>query len=149
MLSSWYLGAAACLLAALAGLRDRRMWISFLGLLPVAPALWAFLDAQPPGAALGPEVRAAMGASLTIPAPGFTPGLNPFAITTYTGFALTLAALLSRSRWVLLALVPALLSFGVGPLYELPVLEQIRFPYRWHAATLVLLGAAGGCRACK
>jgi hypothetical protein len=142
VLSSWYLGAATCLLAALAGLSDRRQWLALLGLLPVAPALAAFLSAQAPGAPLPPDIRAAMGASLRIPTPGVAEGLNPFAINAYIGFSLGLAALLSRSRYALAALVPMVLSLGVGPLYDLPVLEQMRFPYRWHAATLALLAAA-------
>ena len=39
------------------------------------------------------------------------------------------------------------LSLGIGPLYELPLLEAMRFPYRWHAATLVLLAAAAATTA--
>ncbi|MFT5684474.1 MAG: hypothetical protein ACI8RZ_005415, partial [Myxococcota bacterium] len=147
VLSSWYLGAATCLLAVLAGLKDRRLWLSLLGLLPVAPALVAFLGAQGTGAPLPDEIRAAMGASLQIPTPGMAEGLNPFAINAYVGFSLGLAALLSRSRYALAALVPMVLSLGVGPLYDLPVLEMMRFPYRWHAASLALLAAAAATTA--
>ena len=53
---------------------------------------------------------------------------------------LSVVALLSRSRYLLLALIPLLLSSGVG--MDLPLLEYIRFPYRWHIATLVLIGFA-------
>ncbi|MDG1481444.1 MAG: hypothetical protein P8R54_17750 [Myxococcota bacterium] len=147
VLSSWYLGAAACLLAVLAGLRDRRHLLALLGLLPIAPALWSFLGAQGTGAPLAPEIRAAMGASLQIPTPGITEGLNPFAINAYIGLSLGLAALLSRSRYLLAALAPMILSLGIGPLYELPLLEAMRFPYRWHAATLALLAAAAATTA--
>ncbi len=147
VLSSWYLGAAACLLAVLASLRDRQHLLALLGLLPVAPALWSFLSAQGTGAPLAPEIRAAMGASLQIPTPGITDGLNPFAINAYIGLSLGLAALLSRSRYLLAALAPMVLSLGIGPLYELPLLEAMRFPYRWHAATLALLAAAAATTA--
>jgi hypothetical protein len=41
-----------------------------------------------------------------------------------------------------LAVIPGLLSLGIGPVYDLPVAELVRFPYRWHAATLVLLAPA-------
>ena len=142
--SSWYLGMVACLLALLAGLRDRRAWASFLGLALAFPGLWTFAGAFPGAAPLSETVREAMGARLTLPSPGITAGLNPFAINTYVGFVVVVAAIASRSRWALLALLPAALSFGVGPIYDLPVAELVRFPYRWHAATLLLLGAAVG-----
>lgn len=144
VVSSWYLGAVACLLAVLAGLRDRRALWSLLGLVLAAPALMGFLGAFGGGAPLDPKVRAAMGASLQVPSPGILAGLNPFAITAYTGFVLTAAALASRKRWVWLALLPAVLSLGAGPWYELPVLSALRFPYRWHVATLAILGVAAG-----
>ena len=80
-----------------------------------------------------------MGAQLQIPTPGWRPGIQPFAINTYVGGVALVTALASRTRWVIAALIPAFLSLGVGPIYELPVAELVRFPYRWHAATLVLL----------
>ena len=83
-----------------------------------------------------------MGAKLQIPSPGWRPGLQPFAINTYVGGVALTAALASRTRWILAALIPALLSLGVGPIYDLPVAELVRFPYRWHAATLILLAPA-------
>lgn len=140
--SSWYLGMVVCLLTLLAGLWDRRAWLGFLGLLLAAPALWRFATAFPGAGPLDDAVRAAMGAVLRIPRPGLSEGLNPFAITTYVGWLTLGAALLARSRWVLLALIPAVFSLGVGPIYELPVAELVRFPYRWHAGTLLLLAPA-------
>lgn len=147
LLSSWYLGMVACLLALIAGLWDRRAWLSFVGLGLAVPALWTFAGAFPGAAPLDDAVREAMGARITVPRPGLLPGLNPFAINTYVGLVVAGAALLSRSRWALLALLPAALSLGVGPIYELPVAELVRFPYRWHAGTLLLLGAAVGALA--
>lgn len=141
---SWYLGAVACLLAVLASLRDRRALVGLLGILLAAPALAGFLGAFSGGSPLPPDIRAAMGAPLTVPRPGVLPGLHPFAITAYTGGVLTLAALGARVRWVVLALVPAVLSLGVGPWYELPVLSALRFPYRWHLGTLAILALAAG-----
>ncbi|MDP6935365.1 MAG: hypothetical protein QGG40_20765, partial [Myxococcota bacterium] len=142
VLSSWYLGMACCALAAFAGVRDRRAWWSFLGLAAVMPMLMSFAGAFPAMGPLDGEIRASMGAPLGVPTPGFAAGLSPFALNTYVGWTILLVACWSRSLWALLALVPAALSLGVGPLYELPVFELIRFPYRWHAATLVLLGGA-------
>jgi hypothetical protein len=43
-----------------------------------------------------------------------------------------------------MALVPFALSFGGTPVYALPVFSMIRFPYRWHAATLAIVGLAAG-----
>ena len=88
-----------------------------------------------------------MGAQIGIPSPGWNPGLNPFAINTYVGGVALVAALASRTRWVVAAVVPAILSLGVGPIYDLPVAELVRFPYRWHAATLILLAPAVGITA--
>jgi hypothetical protein len=89
-----------------------------------------------------------MGAPLQIPTPGLSAGLNPFALTTYVGWALGLvtvvAALTGQHRLLLLALVPGVLSLGIGPWYELPVLSMLRFPYRWHLATLAIVGLAAG-----
>ena len=148
VLSSWYLGMCGCLLVCLAALRDARALAALAGLLLAAPALLTFLHAFPGTAPLDPAVRAAMGAPLHLLArPGLAEGLNPFAITAWVGLLTVGAALWSRSRYLLLAAVPALLSLGLGPLYDLPVLELVRFPYRWHALTLLLLGAAAGTTA--
>jgi len=142
ILSSWYLGMVACLLAALACLWDRRVLWSGFGLLLTLPAVYQFATAFPGAAPLEAGMRASMGASLTIPEPGWHDGLYPFAKNTYVGFIVLWAALMSRTRWVLAAAIPAILSLGVGPIYDLPVAELVRFPYRWHAATLALLAPA-------
>jgi hypothetical protein len=142
LLSSWYLGMVGCLLLSLAVLRDRRALWSLGGLLLAAPALAGFFGAFPGTAPLDGSIRAMMGAQLQLPTPGWQAGLQPFAMNTYTGWLVIGVALWSRTRWVLLAAIPALLSLGIGPIYDLPVAELVRFPYRWHAATLVLLAAA-------
>lgn len=147
IVASWYLGACALLLALLAGLRWRAAWLGLLGLVLAAPFIAAFVGAFPAGAPLDPTVRAAMGAPLTVPRPGLLPGIHPFALTAYVGWlagGLSLAALGRGERWLLWALVPLVLSLGVGPWYSLPGLELLRFPYRWHAATLALAGLAVG-----
>lgn len=147
LISSWYLGAAGCLLALLSGLRLPRLaWVALpLGVLVALPLLLRFLGAFPEAAPLPDAVRAAMGAPLQIPSPGLQRGLSPFALNAYVGVLLGGAALASRSWGLLaLALLPAILSLGMGPWYDLPVLAMIRFPYRWHAATLALLALAAG-----
>lgn len=142
IISSWYLGMVACMLMAAAVCQDRRNLWSLGGLVIAAPVLVQFLGAFPGTAPLDETVRAAMGASLSIPSPGLRDGLNPFAITTYVGWLTLGCALYSRSRFLLLAAVPAAMSLGVGLVYELPVAELVRFPYRWHAGTLLFLAAA-------
>ncbi|MEL6347829.1 MAG: hypothetical protein AAFV53_32285 [Myxococcota bacterium] len=150
ILSSWYLGAVGCLLALLSVLRDRRMLLSLGGgLLLAAPAIGLFLFAFPASPPLPDDIRAAMGATLRVPAPGIRDGLQPFAINAYIGWLLAgtaAVALWNKADRPLIALaaVPAVLSLGIGPWYQLPVLEMLRFPYRWHAATLALLALAAG-----
>ena len=146
--SSWYLGAAGCLLTLASALRDRRALGSLVGGLALcAPFLVQFLAAFPSGAPLPDDIRAAMGAPLQIPTPGLQEGVQPFARTAYVGWvlgALTLAGARRSWRLALLATVPAVLSLGSGPWYDLPVLEALRFPYRWHAATLAVLALIAG-----
>ena len=144
VVTSWYLGAVACLLAVLATLRHARAWWSLGGILLAAPSIVAFLSAFSGGPPLAPDIRAAMGAPIHVPRPGVLDGLHPFALTAYTGFILAGAALGARVRWVALALLPAILSLGVGPWYDLPVLSALRFPYRWHLGTLAILSLAAG-----
>ena len=143
VISSWYLGMVACLVALGLGGRHRGAWISAAaGLLLASPALWSFTHAFGGNSPLDPAVRAAMGAALTIPKPGLLAGLNPFAKTTYVGFATVLLAVPSVRRnpgWAIGAALGFLLSTGRGPWWELPVLELVRFPYRWHAGTLLCL----------
>jgi hypothetical protein len=149
IVSSWYLGMVACLLAAMALLKDRRVAWSALGFVLAAPALVQFFSAFSGGEPLNATIRAAMGAHLVIPNPGIGPGTNPFAMNAYVGFTVMAAALASRTRWVLAAAIPAFLSLGIGPIYDLPIAEMVRFPYRWHAATLVLLAPAVGIAASR
>lgn len=144
LLSSWYLGAAALLLLALVAPWRPRALLSLLGLPLAWPALAAFLSAFPQVAPLDDAVRASMGAPLRPRPPGLLPGLQPFALCAWIGLVLPLVALRGRQRLALLALVPALLSTGLGPWYELPGLELLRFPYRLHAATLAVLALAAG-----
>lgn len=144
LLASWYLGAAALLLLALLSpWRPRALW-SLLGLPLAWPALHAFLTAFPAVAPLDDAVRAAMGAPLRPRPPGLLPGVQPFALCAWVGLVVPALALFGRQRLALLALVPAVLSLGVGPWYDLPGLELLRFPYRLHAATLAVLALAAG-----
>lgn len=149
VLSSWYLGAAGCLLTLAAALRDPRALGALLGgLLLASPAIAQFAGAFPGGAPLPEDIRAAMGAPLRPRPPALLEeGVQPFALTTFVGPALLLAAAAAARRHPRLAalvVVPAVLSLGRGPWYDLPVLEQLRFPYRWHAATLALLALLVG-----
>lgn len=148
VISSWYLGMVACLLAVGWGVRTKTAWISLVGgLLLAAPFLHAFLGAFGGSSPLSADMRAAMGAPAPHFAPGILPGLNPFAITTWIGVSTLLLALPSVGRNPALfvgAGVCALLSTGRGPWWDLPVLHMVRFPYRWHAGTLFLLAPLVG-----
>ena len=137
--SSWYLGATACVLAVCLG---RRGWWSLPGVLLALPGILAFAGAFSGGTPLPDEVRLAMGSGIGGWTPGITEGLQPFAKTSWIGFAAPLLALAAaRKNPKALALVLGLwvLSTGWGPWYDLPPLSEMRFPYRFHAGTLAVL----------
>ena len=148
VISSWYLGMVACLLALAWGFRERRAWVSLGGgLLLSSPFLLLFLGGFSSASPLAPEVRAAMGMPLQPAWPGWVKEFNPFAINTFVGFSAFFLALRGARRWpalVLGAAICAVLSLGRGPWYDLPVLQAVRFPYRWHAGTLFCLAPLVG-----
>ncbi len=144
LLSSWYLGAVACVMAVLLGRRGA--W-SLAGLVIAAPALWIFFSTFPAAAPLDPEVRRAMGTAIGTWTPGVAEGLNPFAKTSWIGFCAPILAFFAwrgHRRVVLGAGLFFLLSLGWGPWYEWPPFSSIRFPYRFHAGTLVGLAFLAG-----
>jgi hypothetical protein len=142
VLSSWYMGACCCLLAILSAVRDRRALWSFAGLIPAAPFIWSFFTAWPEMQQIPSAVRLAMSAQPELPTPNLLDSQDPAAMNTYIGWVAIAASLFSRKRWILFALIPGLLSAGV--LRDLPLLELLRFPYRWHAATLAILALGAG-----
>ncbi len=140
--SSWYLGLAGLLVALVRAREHRVVSISALGGLLLAAPLWyLFSTAFPEAAPLPLDVRAAMGTSMQVPSPGVQPGLQPFAATGYLGW-IALVLFLMGARWKPWLAGGAagcwLLALGVGPWYELPGLEMVRFPYRLVAASLFL-----------
>ncbi len=140
--SSWYLGLAGLLVAVVRAREHRIVWLSALGgLLLAMPLWWLFSGAFPAASPLPSEIRAAMGVSLGIPAPGLLPGDNPFAITGYLGWLPLLLFMMGARRRPWLAGGAALcwlLALGAGPWYQLPGLSMVRFPYRLVAASLFL-----------
>jgi hypothetical protein len=140
--SSWYLGAAALLVAVFRTRESRHIAISAAGgVLLAFPLFLAFRGAFPDAIPLDPAVRAAMGTPIRVPTPGLLPGANPFALTSYVGWlggALFLAGARRRPWLALGAVLCWVLSVGVGPWYALPGLSMIRFPYRLVAASLFL-----------
>lgn len=149
VLSSWYMAMCGVLIAvAWAPWSPRATAVYVLGLAVASPALVAFLGAFDAGAPLDPEVRRAMGTTLSIfPRPGALPGEYAFAKTSWLGWIAPVLAILSARRhpWLALgALAAWLLSFGAGPLYEWPPWSSVRFPYRLHAITLLAVGILGG-----
>jgi hypothetical protein len=149
VLSSWYLGLAGSLLALGVAWWSPRAFASWLGGVVLAsPSLVMFFCAFAGGHPLLPEVRAAMGSSLSLlPRPGVLPGTYPFAKTSWIGApTLVLAGLGARRnpRLAVAAAILWLLSLGIGPIYLLPLWRAVRFPYRIHAATLLVLGKLAG-----
>lgn len=146
--SSWYLAMVGVLLASGVALWRWRASASFgVGLLLALPLLLAFTGAFSGGAPLPDEIRAAMGTQLTLASPGVLEPLNPFAMTSWLGVLLPVLAAVSARRHPWLAVGAAcfwLASLGQGPLYDLPVWRSVRFPYRLHAGTLLLLGVLAG-----
>lgn len=142
VVSSWYLGMVACALALAWGVTRRTAWLSLgVGLVLVSPFVWMFHRAAPGAEPLASAVRIAMGAPLAVRLPWFM-GADGFAVTTWIGLSIPLLALPSVRRHPgLFALAVGLfvLSTGRGPWYDLPILADVRFPYRWHAGTLACL----------
>ncbi len=143
ILASWYLGMVACALAALAALRLPTARWSLLGFLVAPVAFSAFHGAFGGNAPLDDTLRAAMGAPFGFATPWFLGG-TPFALNTFVGVSAVVIGVLARHRspvFVAGALLCLVLSTGRGPWWHLPVLEMVRFPYRWHAGTLLCLAA--------
>jgi hypothetical protein len=144
VISSWYMAASACLLAVLI---PKKAWRSAgLGLLFALPVLWAFLHAFPERELLDPAVRRMMGSQIGTWTPGLAEGINPFAKTSWIGFgvfALCASQALRHPRVVVACFVFWILSMGLPLVYELPLFSALRFPYRLHAGTLVLLAFLG------
>jgi hypothetical protein len=143
---SFYLGAAACLLAVMATPLRPKAALSLFGIVLAAPVIRAFLGTlvDGTGVQIPTAVRAAMGAHLSVREPGSLSSFHWSANTTWVGFITLGLAATSRSRLAFAALVPFVLSFGALPIYTLPVFSLLRFPYRWHAATLAILALAAG-----
>ena len=145
VLGSWYMAASACILAAL---MPRRTWPSVAaGLVLASPAIYAFLGAFPDREVLDPDVRRAMGSQIGLWTPGIVDGLNPFAKTSWVGITVLCLVVYQtrRSPRLMLAAVGIwFLSMGHSLTGEIPLLGSLRFPYRLHAATLVILGFLAG-----
>ena len=140
ILSNWYFGAVGCLLCFLLGLHNRKIWLSFLGLLPASPFIFLFLSSLSSSAQISPEIIQMMGFQFQFPVPNITSKPNPFAISTYLGWLPFILLFTSRNRNSFWIIFPFFLSLGLPILYQLPVFSSVRFPYRWHLGTLIILG---------
>ncbi len=135
VISSWYLGAVACLIAVFLG---RRGWLAMLGGLCLAsPFMASFLGSFSEREALDPAVRRAMGTDIFPSIPGLLSD-NPFAKTSWLGLLAPALAIWGR-RWRLGLL---LVLFWVLSLGLLP--SPLRFAYRLHAGALVVLALMAG-----
>ena len=139
------MAASACFLAAM---MPRRAWRSAAaGLVLASPAIYAFINAFPARELLDPEIRQMMGTQIGTWSPGLSDGLNPFAKTSWIGFAagaLAISQARKHPRYLLAAGLFWLLSCGFAVTSDIPLLNSLRFPYRLHAATLVLLALLAG-----
>lgn len=156
VVASWYHGVVVCLLAFGWGFGRRTAWWSLAGLILTVPFVAGFVHAAQGATPLPAAIRRAMGASLGWQDSAFLnnpPFGNPFAKSTWLGFiapALAVGGLVAGRRrpgWGLALAACAVLSLGWGPLYALPVLDHLRFPYRWHAGTLFALAVLAGAGA--
>ena len=145
VIGSWYMAACACVLAAFI---PKRTWKSVaIGLLLAAPAIWAFLNAFPEREPLPDAVRQMMGTHIGLWEPGLQGGLSFSAKTSWLGFiAIGLAVTqIKRHPRIVAAMVTFwVLSLGLPLVSNLPLFSTLRFPYRLHAGTLVLLAFLAG-----
>jgi hypothetical protein len=144
VLSNWYYGAVLCLLCICFAVKDRKVLLSFIGLILCIPFVSMFLESAGQMIQIPSDIRQKMGFQWGVPTPNLLSDNNPFAITTYLGWITIIAAFTSQKKYLWFALIPFILSIGWPFLYNFPILEWIRFPYRWHIATLIFLGLAGG-----
>ena len=138
ILMSWYMGACVCMLALIFSTRHPRILYSFGGLALACPWIYVFIHTHPSLGEIDLNLRLQLTAQLDIPTPNLLSPSNPFAKNTYLGWVLPLLCL--GSRFSLFALIPLALSFGIGA--DWPLLSAMRFPYRWHGATLFILAFA-------
>ncbi len=154
VVASWYHGIVVCLLAFGWGFGRRTAWWSLAGLVLTVPFVGGFVHAAQGATPLPDAVRRAMGASIGVRDSALFSNSpwkrNFFAQTTWLGLIAPLLALAGlgagrrRPGWALALGACAVLSLGWGPLYTLPVLDHVRFPYRWHAGTLFALAVLAG-----
>jgi hypothetical protein len=141
VISSFYMAATAVVLALFIG---PSCWVGVVGGLALSsPILYGFTSSFGGESAVSAGVRSSMGTGVGLWKSGlFTEGVQPFAKSSWIGFISGFIALLSARKHrkvALIAVVFWLLSLGMGPVYSLPLFSEIRFPYRFHAGTLVLL----------
>ena len=142
ILSNWYFGAVTCMLCFLLGFKDKKIWLSFLGLLPAIPMIELFLSTLSTSAKIPSHIIQAMGFQWGLAEPNILSDPNPFALNTYIGWIPLLLLLTGRTRRSFWILIPFVLSLGLVELYQLPLLSSFRFPYRWHLGTMIILGWA-------
>ena len=141
IISSFYMAATAMVLALFIG---PRCWVGVAGgLLLSTPFLYGFSSSFMGDSSVAPEVRRSMGSSIGLWEPAlFTEGIQPFAKSSWIGFTagfLCLVSGIKHRRVAVVGIIFWLLSLGVGPVYSLPLFSEIRFPYRFHAGTLVVM----------
>jgi len=146
IVSSFYMAATAMVLAVFIG---PRCWVGVaLGLVLSSPVLYGFTSSFAGDSSVSPEVRSSMGTSISLWSPAlFTDGIQPFAKTSWLGFTAGFLATISGLRYrraAALGLLFWFLSFGIGPVYELPLFSELRFPYRFHAGTLIVMALLVG-----
>lgn len=136
--SSWY--AAACgilLLCLILPFKRNALW-SVFGLLLTTPLIHSFLQAWPGAEPFSPDIAQKMSLSIQAHQP-FWIDTSMLALTGCTSL-IAICVALKKSSVNILFLVPSVL-LSLGLFHDLPVVNLMRFPYRWHLATLVVLCA--------
>ena len=136
-ISNWYFGACICVMTVILGFKHQEIRWSFLGLFLVAPFLWMFLEAWQDMTTVQADVRQSMSISWQ----GFLPNFSPhstFAKNNYISWILLILLLQFRNKNTWFIAIPILLSLNI--LGSLPLFEHVRFPYRFHAITLICAG---------
>ena len=137
-ISNWYFGACISVMTIIIALRRMDVLWSFVGLFLVAPFVWLFVSAWSTIMPLGSQLQQDMSISVMDFLPNFTMLPTPLAKNNYISWIVLMILLFHRHRDMWIIFVPLLLSLNI--LGWLPLFEHIRFPYRFHAMTLLLVG---------
>ncbi|MBM74740.1 MAG: hypothetical protein CMK59_05020 [Proteobacteria bacterium] len=138
IISSWYTAACGMLILCMLLIFKREAAWSVLGILICGPIIYSFTQAWPVIQPFSSEISGQMSLHIQAPQP-FWISNSTLGITGSCSLIASVFVLKVRSVKLLLLALPILLSFGF--FHQLPIVNLMRFPYRWHLATLVIFCA--------